>query len=515
MKSMLNAKYIITEQMYNDYCENYTVVPVLKRSTFKEDVLSILDSNTLDVFNDKYQLLLHSPKGGRYSFLAVKNSSYFTGKPDGLYIDRVTEDNIHKQEFISGNPLQLLEQVFSQYCAPTIECAPDFYGGLIGYFGYDIVRLLENIPDTAHNDIDLPLYFFGLVTDGIAIDHKEQQMYIYANKTAKESYRELVGRIEEIEATISKMIESSIRNGEHVHGELVDEELIEDANKPSSVNGDYSCDIDEAVATFTEGEFCNAVDRIIDYIKAGDVFQVNLSVRHGIQTNKNPYEIYRTLVNNNPSPYMAYIHTPEFAIASSSPELLVKVKDQLVETRPIAGTRSRGSNEEQETALINDLLSNEKELAEHIMLVDLERNDLGRICEYGSVTVNELFTLEKYSHVIHLVSNVRGKLRADKNLFDVIRAVFPGGTITGAPKVRTMEIIEELEPVKRGLYTGSIGWIGFQHEMEFNIAIRTAIIKDNWAYVQAGAGIVYDSIPKREYKESLKKARAVWEAIRG
>jgi para-aminobenzoate synthetase component 1 len=512
MTLMLNAKYIVTEQMYNDYCENYTVVPVLKKTAFKEDILSMLDLNILDIFNDKYQLLLHSPKGGRYSYLAIKNSCYFTGNYDGLYIDRDTD---YKREFIPGNPLQLLEQVFSQYRAPIIENAPDFYGGLIGYFSYDIVRLIENIPDISHNDLDLPLYFFGLVTDGIAIDHKEQQLCIFANKAADESYNELVERIEDIEVAINEIIANSIRNDKYVHDELQDELLIEDNGKPASVNDVYNYNIDEALATFSESEFCNASDRIIEYIKAGDVFQVNLSVRHGIETDKTPYDIYRTLVKNNPSPYMAYIHTPQFAIASSSPELLVKVKDQLVGTRPIAGTRSRGINEEQETELINDLLSNEKELAEHIMLVDLERNDLGRICEYGSVTVDELFTLEKYSHVIHLVSNVRGKLRADKNLFDVIRAVFPGGTITGAPKVRTMEIIEELEPVKRGLYTGSIGWIGFQQDMEFNIVIRTAIIKDNWAYVQAGAGIVYDSIPKREYKESLKKARAVWEAIRG
>jgi para-aminobenzoate synthetase component 1 len=223
-------------------------------------------------------------------------------------------------------------------------------------------------------------------------------------------------------------------------------------------------------------------------------------------------EIYTALRKINPSPYMGYLQFPEFQLVSGSPELLVKKKGEVVSTRPIAGTRSRGKTDAEDLLLAKELIENEKERAEHVMLVDLERNDLGRVCQYGTVEVNEFMAIEKYSHVMHIVSNVQGVLAMDKDVDDIIEATFPGGTITGAPKVRTMEIIEELEPVRRSVYTGSIGWIGFDGDMELNISIRTMIAKDGMAYVQAGAGVVIDSVPKREYKESLKKAAALWKA---
>ena len=249
------------------------------------------------------------------------------------------------------------------------------------------------------------------------------------------------------------------------------------------------------------------------YIAQGDVFQVNLSVRQHFQLDNHPIEIYETLRKVNPSPYMAYLHFPEFQIVSGSPELLVKKQGDVVSTRPIAGTRSRGRDEEEDIKLANELIENEKERAEHVMLVDLERNDLGRVCQYGSVHVDEFMVIEKYSHVMHIVSNVKGQLKREASYPDIIKATFPGGTITGAPKVRTMEIIEELEPTRRGVYTGSIGWIGFDGNMELNIVIRTLVAKDGFGYVQAGAGIVIDSNPEHEYKESLKKARAMVKSI--
>ena len=265
--------------------------------------------------------------------------------------------------------------------------------------------------------------------------------------------------------------------------------------------------------TFSKEAFKKAVEAIKEYISQGDVFQVNLSVRQHFQLENAPLKIYETLRKINPSPYMAYLHFPEFQIVSGSPELLVKKQGGSVSTRPIAGTRSRGRDEEEDNKLANELIQNEKERAEHVMLVDLERNDLGRVCEYGTVHVNEFMVIEKYSHVMHIVSNVQGKLKNEANYADVIKATFPGGTITGAPKVRTMEIIEELEPTRRGIYTGSIGWIGFDENMELNIVIRTLFAKDGFGYVQSGAGIVIDSNPDYEYKESLKKARALVKAI--
>ncbi len=256
----------------------------------------------------------------------------------------------------------------------------------------------------------------------------------------------------------------------------------------------------------------DAVRRVQRYIAAGDVFQVNLSVRQSQPLVTHPFAVYKQLRMLNPSPYMAYLHTPEFQVVSGSPELLVRKRGWRLETRPIAGTRSRGRTAAEDEQIARKLLASEKERAEHAMLVDLERNDLGRVCAYGTVRVDEWMTVEKYSHVMHIVSHVSGTMTTEHDAFSVIRAMFPGGTITGAPKVRTMEIIEELEPVRRGLYTGSIGWIDFQGNMELNIAIRTMVVKDGLAHVQAGAGIVIDSNPEHEYKECLKKAAALWKA---
>ncbi|OEF98462.1 anthranilate synthase component I family protein [Desulfuribacillus alkaliarsenatis] len=481
-------KHLIDETSFDKLCLSYSVVPLIKKIKLTVDVLSVCER-----FNNEYQMLLHSPKSGRYSFYAVEMTHLYVGHKDKLEVKNLSEKT---SEVLNGDPLASLEKCFMKYNSPKIVEAPPFYGGLIGYISYDVIRLIENIPNDTVDDIGLSLFYFANVSDGLAIDHQQQELYIFANRLKQESYSELLERVENIEKRISNTTHRATNTaiGSYNH------QGIKSAGKYYETS-------------FTEEQFCQAVDKVIEYIKAGDVFQVNLSLRRGTRINRHPLEIYRELVKRNPSPYMAYIQTPDFAIASSSPELLIKVKDEVIETRPIAGTRSRGRTEAEEQQLMNELLTNEKELAEHIMLVDLERNDLGRVSEYGSVEVNELLVLEKYSHVIHLVSNVRGKLIAGNSLFDVIRAVFPGGTITGAPKVRTMEIIEELEPVKRGLYTGSIGWLGYQQEMELNIVIRTAVFKDGWAFVQAGAGIVYDSIPHREYKESLKKARALWDIL--
>jgi para-aminobenzoate synthetase component 1 len=261
-----------------------------------------------------------------------------------------------------------------------------------------------------------------------------------------------------------------------------------------------------------ETQFMGAVDQIQRYISQGDVFQVNLSVRQTRPLWAAPLDVYRKLREFNPSPYMSYYHTEEFQLVCGSPELLVKKKGREVSTRPIAGTRSRGRDDLEDAKLAAELIDNEKERAEHVMLVDLERNDLGRVCQYGSVEVDEFMVIEKYSHVMHIVSNVKGELTPERDWQDVIHAVFPGGTITGAPKVRTMEIIEELEPVRRGPYTGSLGWIGFNGDMDMNIIIRTMLAKEGKAHIQAGAGIVIDSNPQNEYKESLKKALALWRA---
>ena len=269
---------------------------------------------------------------------------------------------------------------------------------------------------------------------------------------------------------------------------------------------------DELEVSFTKEDFAQAVRKVQDYIAAGDVFQVNLSVRQSRPLHVAPIIMYEALRALNPSPYMAFIQASDFAVVSGSPELLIERNDQIVETRPIGGTRPRGATAAEDEKYEQQLRSDVKECAEHVMLVDLERNDIGRIAKYGTVEVNELMVIERYSHVMHLVSNVRAQVAENKTNTDVLRAMFPGGTITGAPKIRTMEIIEELEPVQRGLYTGSIGWLGFTGDMVFNIVIRTAYIKENMAHIQAGAGLVIDSNPESEYVESLNKAKAMWQA---
>lgn len=264
---------------------------------------------------------------------------------------------------------------------------------------------------------------------------------------------------------------------------------------------------------FSQDAFEQAVASIQEYIRQGDVFQVNLSLRRHLELHADPAEIYEWLRVLNPSPYMGYLSSPGFYLASGSPELLVKLNGDVVSARPIAGTRRRGTTAEDDAAMEAELKSNEKERAEHIMLVDLERNDIGRIAEYGSVHVPELMTVERYSHVMHLVSQVEGRLAKGNQAYDVMAATFPGGTITGAPKIRTMEIIEELEPVTRGPYTGSMGWIDYNGDMELNIIIRTLAVKDGVGYIQTGAGVVIDSDPYREYRECHNKAKALIAAL--
>ena len=291
---------------------------------------------------------------------------------------------------------------------------------------------------------------------------------------------------------------------------------LSDADQPAIAREQLHIDVESIAGiqpAFGKADYIAAVQRIQVYISQGDVFQVNLSVRQSRQLCTTPEEIYEALRIVNPSPYMGLLRFAGFALVSGSPELLVQLEDGVLRTRPIAGTRPRGKDEQDDLRLAGELIDNDKERAEHVMLVDLERNDLGRISKYGSVHVKDFMVIEYYSHVMHIVSEVVGELAEGKDAYDVIAATFPGGTITGAPKIRTMEIIEELEPVRRGPYTGSMGWIDYNGNMEFNIIIRTLVAVQGMGHIQAGAGIVIDSIPEREYMESLNKAKAMWKAI--
>ena len=430
---------------------------------------------------DKPQhILLESGRGGRYNIVGLNPVAVIQGKGEKLHISESGKETIKR-----GNPLDLMQEYMEKWKTDYNPEYPPFQGGAIGYFSYDCIRYIEKLPSLAEDDLNIPDIYFLLFDDVFVYDQKEKLLWIITHYVDKHA---------EAEERLNEWKDLWVAEVP---------EVTMPFERPKKKN--------EAVA-FTETGFMKAVECIQEYIGAGDVFQVNLSTRQERTLQTHPLEIYTSLREINPSPYMGYLELGDFQIVSGSPELLIKKQGTEVSTRPIAGTRSRGADEQEDEELARELIENEKERAEHVMLVDLERNDLGRVCKYGTVEVDEFMVIEKYSHVMHIVSNVRGEVEEDKDAFDLVKAVFPGGTITGAPKIRTMEIIEELEPVRRGIYTGSIGWIGYSGDTELNIVIRTLLAKDGQAHVQAGAGIVIDSNPENEYKESLKKATALWRA---
>ncbi|RSL30068.1 anthranilate synthase component I family protein [Salibacterium salarium] len=432
--------------------------------------------------NLPYHVLLESGQRGRYSIAAFHPFAVFSAKNHCLYIE--TEEGSSQRE---GDPLDEMKKWLAPFEVETNADIPDFQGGLVGYISYDYIRYIEDLPQATEDDLDTRDLYFLAFQNVFVYDHVYKKLWIivhYDKQMSAEAKREWydLKKMWDYPPTFTW------------EQRPVEKDVL--AAKPS----------------FSREGFGEAIGRVQEYIRAGDAFQVNLSVRQSKQVNTPPLHIYEKLRELNPSPYMGYFHTPDLQLVSGSPELLIKKRGDEASTRPIAGTRPRGDTEQKDSYYEQEMMGTEKERAEHVMLVDLERNDLGKVCTYGSVEVDELMVVERYSHVMHIVSNVKGKLADNVDVYDMIKAAFPGGTITGAPKIRTMEIIEELEPVRRGVYTGSLGWIGFNKDMELNISIRTMVINDDIAYVQAGAGIVIDSIPDAEYEESLKKARALWKA---
>ncbi|MGM0471795.1 MAG: anthranilate synthase component I [Bacillota bacterium] len=484
-----------TQDQVSNLAQAGNIIPIYRKIDLDNEtpisVIEKLDGTASDFF------LLESGKGpdniARYSFLGYQPFMFFRSKGNSITIKQ--EDEVIEK---SGDPLTELNQVMQQYQPVELDELPKFYGGGIGYFSYDVGRFFEDLPTEAEDDLNLPEIYFAFTDTVIVFDHVANELFVIANLRLDQ------GEVDQLYQAGQEKIETIIEQIKQRDYQPVDNQVEDLAFDEADL--DYE-------ASFSQAEFADAVRQAKDYIKAGDIFQVNLSVRVDTPVTADSFTIYKVLRQLNPSPYMAYLNFGEVEIVSSSPELLVRSLDGVIETRPIAGTRPRGETDEETQALADELINHPKERAEHIMLVDLERNDLGRVADYGSVEVDELMVIEEYSHVIHIVSNVRGELHQDRDRLDILRATFPGGTITGAPKVRTMEIIEELEPVRRGPYTGSIGFLGFGDAMEMNIVIRTMVIKDGRAYIQAGAGIVDDSIPDQEYAESLKKAEALLKTI--
>jgi aminodeoxychorismate synthase component I len=405
-------------------------------------------------------------------------------------------------------PLLKLRELVNNYRTGRVPGLPPFTGGAIGFFSYDFVHQFEDLPRNAAADLDIPEAYFLFVDVVVAFDHVLKKTWVIVNPGARE--QELGFRRPDPE------------QWDGLYDEAVERlAALSDKLRRAATTGDASA-LEKKEATqrapltsnMTRAEFEAMVRRSKEYIAAGDIYQTNLSQRLSVRIgDADTLRLYKILRAINPSPFAAYLNFGDLQLVSSSPERLVRLHEGTVDTRPIAGTRRRGSDHTETRELSAELLTNEKERAEHIMLLDLERNDLGKVCDYGTVSVDEMMVVEDYSHVIHIVSNVRGTLTAGRDAFDLIRAVFPGGTITGVPKVRCMEIIDELEPVARGPYTGSIGYIANTGDMDLNIIIRTFVIKDGQAHIQVGAGIVADSDPTREYFETLQKAEALKKAL--
>ncbi len=447
--------------------------------------------------SSRYCFLLESVEGGekwaRYSFIG--RNPFLIVKSQDRKIT-IQDKNGYETE-AEGNPVMFLRDLLKSQKSAPILGLPRYNGGAVGFFGYDLMRFYENLPDIPEDDMGLPDCHFMFMDEVLVFDHLKQKIHIIVNLQAQgniaREYNSVIERIKEIYKEIPS---TRWKLAEHFTSDL------------GTARKEYSYS-----SNISKERFCENVVKAKEYIKNGDIFQVVLSQRLCIETEEDPFTVYRALRIINPSPYMYFLKFDAYKLVGASPEMLVRVEDGVVETCPIAGTRKRGKSKEEDEQLEKELLADQKELAEHTMLVDLGRNDIGRVSKFGSVVVKDPLHIERYSHVMHIVSNVQGQLKEDKTPFDALVSILPAGTLSGAPKVRAMEIIDELETVKRGPYGGAIGYLSFNGNLDSCITIRTMIFKDNKVYVQAGAGIVADSIPELEYEETLNKARALLTAI--
>lgn len=449
----------------------------------------------------RYAFLLESVEGeekvARYSFLAKDPELLLRSRGSLAEIHRLHNGQIFQEKkSVTSTPLEFIREIMASYRFVPVPGLPRFCGGLIGYLSYDIVRFFERLPERTVDDLHLPDMLMVLAKKLIIFDHLNHNMKIVncvhvdpqsSKGTQRKAYRRA---IQELKGLIQELNQPLPGKKDRLYFHAENSKSLQ----PRS--------------NLSEERFKQIVKKAKKDIRAGEIIQVVLSQRFVVPVKTDPFNIYRALRSLNPSPYMYYLHWGKFQIIGSSPELLVRCENGLVETRPIAGTRPRGKDEKEDEQLKQDLLNDPKEKAEHIMLVDLGRNDLGRVCRQGTVRVSEFMAIEKYSHVMHIVSNVTGQLKPGLDALDALQAAFPAGTVSGAPKIRAMEIIEELEEVARGPYAGCVGYISFSGNLDTCITIRTIVVKDEKAYIQAGAGIVADSKPAQEYRETVNKAKA-------
>ncbi len=507
-------------------CNEGAIPPLFSELPFKDPF------TVFDFLSPEKGILLESMKGpekiSRYSFavteplIEIRIKNHHIELTGGDNLSPGTGNSGKKSPLFSLDlkktglrPLGLLRNLTVCYRQKKSARLPPFQGGMIGLFSYDFVRYLEDLPNTVRDDLLIPDAHLLLTDRVLAFDHSENRAFAVVSPGVRPVLLRIIRSWIGDEFAPSPVLSENLNPGEIYRQAEEDLGMMISMYReipPLSAGNKLPVKRNriEIVYENSKKEYMDMVKRAKEYIHAGDIFQVNLSQRlSAFVPETDPGNIYRILRIINPAPFSAFADFGDYQVAGSSPERLIRLTGRVAEIRPIAGTRPRGGNVSEDERLRDDLLLNEKERAEHIMLIDLERNDLGKVCGYGTVEVDELMITEFYSHVIHIVSNVKGVLSGGRDAYSLFRAAFPGGTITGVPKVRCMEIIDELETVSRGHYTGSIGYIGFNGDMDLNIIIRTFVIKKGTAYVQAGAGIVADSDPEREYYETLKKAEAL------
>ncbi len=492
-------RYRPSRDEFLELAKSHTLVPVYRQLI--GDTLTPV-SAFCKIQEGDWSFLFESVVGGerlgRYSFLGSGPFLRFQAWDRRVQIqDKAgAAPRAQEREQEHADPLRLLEEIVHRYRAPHLTGLPRFLGGAVGYAGYDAVRYVERLPHPPPDDRHLPDLCFALYDRMVIFDHINKTVAAVAHaqvdaQDPSRSYQEACARVD--------------RLVERLQQGVADLQLTDIAPRGETQRGFQS--------NFGPGEYEKAVERCKEYIKAGDIFQVVLSQRLTTETTARPFDIYRTLRVVNPSPFMFYLKAGPLCLVGASPEIMCRLEGDLVTIRPLAGTRPRGKTDEEDQRLADELIADPKERAEHIMLVDLGRNDVGRVARYGTVELRDVMSVERYSHVMHICSNVTGRLQPGKTAFDALRACLPAGTLSGAPKVRAMEIIDELEPHRRGPYGGAVGYVDFAGNMDTCITLRTLVLKGQTAYLQAGAGIVADSVPEKEREETLNKAMGLLRAL--
>jgi len=482
--------YFPTKEQFKELAKKGNVIPVY-REVLSDFGTPISAFTKIEEGNFSY--LLESVTGGeniaRYSFLGSNPSLVLESKGKNITIRRGKKEESFTTK---TDPIDEAKEIMKDFKFVSVEGLPRFCGGLVGYIGYDMIRFFENIPDENPEGMDIPDMQLALTDTLLIFDHVDRKIKVVSNAI--------------VDNSPDKAYDAAVRKIDRIIEKL---KLGDASGEPKEIKTAEQ----EVESNFTKKEFCDAVEGAKEYIRSGDIIQVVLSQRFKRRTDADAFSIYRSLRSINPSPYMFYLKFGEYKLIGSSPEIHVRCEDGLVEIRPIAGTRKRGKTDEEDKRLEKELLADPKEKAEHIMLVDLGRNDIGRVCDYTSVQPREVMRIERYSHVMHIVSDIVGNLSKERDVYDLMRATFPAGTVTGAPKIRAMELIDEFENIKRGPYAGCIGYISFSGNIDTCITIRTIVMKDDIAYIQAGAGIVLDSEPEKEFEETQNKAMAMIKAI--